>query len=94
MGGSGGTGAPGSTLGGFSSVSHLGADSGRPAIMRACEADYMSLRFDVYSPFTGDENLEFKNRNKFHASALVSAGGNDHNLAAPQFPRNCGAIRL
>jgi hypothetical protein len=28
----------------------------------------MSLRYDVYSLFTSDENLEFKNRTKFHSA--------------------------
>ncbi len=30
----------------------------------------------------------------YRPSALASAGGTDLNFAAPQFPRNCGAIIL
>ena len=62
--GSGATASTLSTVSGFSSVSHVGADAGRATLLSKYEKEYHSLAFDPYLLMTPAENAEVKQRVK------------------------------
>jgi uncharacterized membrane protein YgcG len=65
--GTGGGGAPSSAFSfgssAFSSVSHQGGETARREVVRAMEAHYEKIRFDIYA-----ETAHMRNRSKMHAA--------------------------